>query len=83
MRLLIADDEKELTSALKAYFSHHNYMVDVTDNGNDTLKKAGTGIYDGIILDIMMPRPDGLQVLKQLREDHVETPVLLLSAKGK
>lgn len=82
MRLLIADDEKELTSALKAYFSHHNYMVDVTDNGNDTLKKAGTGIYDGIILDIMMPGPDGLQVLKQLREDHVETPVLLLSAKG-
>ena len=82
MRLLIADDEKELTNALKAYFSHHNYVADVADNGNDALKQAAAGIYDGIILDIMMPGMDGLQVLRQLRAAHVEAPVLLLSAKG-
>ncbi|MGN0293033.1 MAG: response regulator transcription factor [Lachnospiraceae bacterium] len=82
MRLLIADDEKELTNALNAYFSHHNYVVDVADNGNDALKQAVSGIYDGIILDIMMPGMDGLQVLRQLRDARVETPVLLLSAKG-
>lgn len=82
MRLLIADDERELTNALNMYFSHHNYVVDVVDNGNDALEHAVTGIYDGIILDIMMPGMDGLEVLKRLRSSHVETPVLLLSAKG-
>lgn len=82
MRLLIADDERELTNALSMYFSHHNYMVDVVDNGNDALEHAVTGIYDGIILDIMMPCMDGLEVLKSLRSKNVDTPVLLLSARG-
>ncbi|MDY2628702.1 MAG: response regulator transcription factor [Lachnospiraceae bacterium] len=82
MRLLIADDEKELTSALKMYFSHHNYVVDVADNGRKALEQAMSGIYDGIILDIMMPYMDGLQVLQTMRDNDVQTPVLLLSAKG-
>lgn len=82
MRLLIADDEKELTSALKMYFSHHNYVVDVADNGREALEQAMSGIYDGIILDIMMPYMDGLQVLQTMRDNDVQTPVLLLSAKG-
>lgn len=82
MRLLIADDEKELTSALKMYFSHHNYVVDVADNRREALEQAMSGIYDGIILDIMMPYMDGLQVLQTMRDNDVQTPVLLLSAKG-
>ena len=68
MRLLLADDEKELSNALVAILKHNNYTVDAVYNGTDALDYALTGDYDGIILDIMMPGLDGMEVLKKLRD---------------
>jgi DNA-binding response OmpR family regulator len=81
MRLLLADDEKELVSALVAILKHSNYTVDAVYNGTDALDYALTGEYDGIILDVMMPGLDGMEVLKKLRDEGVSTPVLFLTAK--
>jgi DNA-binding response OmpR family regulator len=81
MRLLIADDEKELASALVAILKHSNYSVDAVYNGTDALDYALTGDYDGIILDVMMPGLDGMEVLKKIREKGLSTPVLFLTAK--
>ncbi len=81
MRLLLADDEKELSNALVAILKHSNYTVDAVYNGTDALDYALTGSYDGIILDIMMPGMDGTEVLKKLRDEGISTPVLFLTAK--
>lgn len=81
MRLLVADDEKELTNALVAILKHSNYSVDAVYNGTDALDYALAGEYDGIILDIMMPGMDGTEVLKKLRDKGLTTPVLFLTAK--
>ena len=81
MRLLIADDEVELANALSAILKHSNYTVDAVYNGTDALDYALTGDYDGIILDIMMPGLNGMEVLKQLRDKGLSTPVLFLTAK--
>ena len=81
MKLLVADDEKELVSALVAILKHSNYTVDAVYNGTDALDYALAGDYDGIILDIMMPGMDGTQVLKKIREEGISTPVLFLTAK--
>ncbi len=81
MRLLLADDEKELSNALVAILKHSNYTVDAVYNGTDALDYALTSEYDGIILDIMMPGLDGMEVLKALREKGISTPVLFLTAK--
>ena len=82
MRLLIADDERDITKALKAVLERSKYTVDVVDNGADALAYARSGAYDGIILDIMMPCRDGLSVLRELRGEGVTAPVLLLTARG-
>ena len=81
MKLLLADDEKELSNALVAILKHSNYTVDAVYNGNDALDYALAGDYDGIILDIMMPGMDGMEVLKKIREKGLSTPVLFLTAK--
>ncbi|WP_026521444.1 response regulator transcription factor [Butyrivibrio sp. VCB2001] len=81
MKLLLADDEKELVSALVAILKHSNYTVDAVYNGTDALDYALAGDYDGIILDIMMPGMDGMEVLKKIREKGLPTPVLFLTAK--
>ena len=81
MKLLLADDEKELSNALVAILKHSNYTVDAVYNGIDALDYALTGDYDGIILDIMMPGMDGMEVLKKLRAENISTPVLFLTAK--
>lgn len=82
MRLLLAEDEKELSKALVAILKHENYSVDAVYNGKEALDYIETGIYDGIILDIMMPEVDGLTVLRKMRENKNATPVLLLTAKS-
>ncbi len=82
MRLLIAEDDSDIARALTALFEHNNYTVDAVANGNDAYDYCVSGNYDGIILDIMMPGMDGLEVLKRLRADSVNTPVLLLTARG-
>lgn len=82
MRLLIAEDDRDIAKALTALFEHNNYSVDAVYNGNDGYDYAVEGHYDGIILDIMMPGMDGLEVLRALRNAGVKTPVLLLTARG-
>lgn len=82
MRLLLAEDERELSNALTAILKHQHYAVDAVYNGNDALAYGMAANYDGIILDIMMPGKDGIEVLRELRERGVATPVLLLTAKG-
>ncbi len=82
MRLLIAEDDTDISRALTALFAHNNYSTDAVYNGNDAYDYALEGNYDGIILDIMMPGMDGLQVLQALRKNGIKTPVLLLTAKG-
>lgn len=82
MRILVADDEPEMTMVLTALLRREHYSVDVVDNGQDALDYGLTENYDGLILDIMMPKLDGLQVLRGLRAQNVTTPVLLLTAKS-
>ena len=82
MRLLLAEDEVELANALSAVLKHKNYSVDAVYNGIDAYNYAIAQDYDGIILDIMMPGMDGIQVLTKLRENGIDSPVLLLTAKS-
>lgn len=82
MRLLLAEDEKELVEALKVILEHDHYSVDAVFNGQDALDYLENGEYDGAILDIMMPKLDGLTVLKTIRARGSSLPVLLLTAKA-
>lgn len=82
MRLLVAEDEQELAKALKAILTHNNYSVDTVYDGADALDYALAGNYDGIILDLMMPKMNGLDVLRELRSRSIPVPVLILTAKS-
>lgn len=82
MRLLLAEDEKELSNALVVILKHSNYSVDAVYNGQDALDYLMNGDYDGAILDIMMPKMDGITVLKKVRESGNSVPILLLTAKS-
>lgn len=82
MRLLLADDEQELSQALVAILSHAGYQVDSSPDGEDALYKLDANGYDLVILDIMMPKVDGLTVLRHLRERGDEVPVLMLTARA-
>ncbi|MBO5714128.1 MAG: response regulator transcription factor [Clostridia bacterium] len=82
MKLLLVDDEKQLVDALSVILKQNNYSVDSALNGEDGLDLALSGIYDLIILDVMMPKLDGFSVLKEIRNNNISTPVLILSAKS-
>jgi DNA-binding response OmpR family regulator len=82
MRILLAEDEKEMSNALIAILKHNNYSIDAVYDGMDALDYGLSGNYDVIILDIMMPKLNGLEVLAQLREKGIPTPILLLTAKS-
>ena len=82
MRLLLAEDEVELAKALGVILRHNNYSVDTVHNGEDALCYLQNGNYDGAILDIMMPKLDGLSVLRKIREEGNGIPVLILTAKS-
>lgn len=82
MRILVADDEPEMTMVLEALLKREHYSVDVVHNGQDALDYGLAENYDCLVLDIMMPRLDGIQALRALRAEHVATPVLLLTAKS-
>jgi two-component system response regulator ArlR len=82
MRLLVAEDEIAMAEAVEDVLRYHHYSVQTVQNGEDALYLAKTEEFDGIILDIMMPKLDGLSVLQALRQDHIHTPVLLLTAKS-
>ena len=82
MRLLLAEDEKSLSRALVKILEHSNYSVDAAYDGEEALDFLDVTDYDGIVLDIMMPKVDGLTVLRTLRARGDLTPVLLLTAKS-
>lgn len=81
MKLLYAEDEPALSEAVVDYLTYHKYIVDAVYDGADAYDYAISSEYDGIILDIMMPKRDGLEVLSALRRNGCRTPVLLLTAK--
>ncbi|MFE6074688.1 MULTISPECIES: response regulator transcription factor [Paenibacillus] len=82
MRILIAEDEVHLAEAVSQILKKHNYSVDMVHDGRSGLDYALSGIYDLLLLDIMMPEMDGITVLKKLRSEGNHTPVILLTAKG-
>lgn len=81
MRLLLAEDEKALSNALVALLKHAGYSVDAVYNGADAVDYLESGVYDGAILDIMMPKVDGITALKTIRAKGNAVPVLLLTAR--
>ena len=81
MRLLLAEDERSLARALTVLLRKNNYEVDAVYDGEEAMAYLGSGNYDGAILDIMMPKRDGIDVLCQLRRQGNRLPVLLLTAK--
>lgn len=82
MRLLMVEDEKYMAEAVAQVLKKNNYSVDLVYNGEDGLDYGLSGIYDIIILDIMLPKMDGLSILKELRKNGIETPCILLTARG-
>ena len=81
MRLLIAEDDPKLLKSLVHIFETNHYVVDGVSDGSLAFDYATSGEYDGIVLDIMMPGIDGINLLKKLRKDGVTTPALFLTAK--
>ena len=82
MRLLLEEDEKEMTNAVCAVLKHEHFSVDAVYDGQDAYDYLETGEYDGAILDIMMPKMDGITVLKKIRAKGISTPVIMLTAKS-
>lgn len=82
MRLLLAEDEIELANALSAILKHNGYDTDVANDGALALEKATVSDYDAVILDVMMPKLDGLEVLSKMRSAGNSTPVIILTAKS-
>ena len=82
MRILVVEDELHLSEALSHILKKNNYTVDVANDGETGLDNALSGIYDVIVLDIMLPKTDGITVLKTLRSEGFDTPVILLTAKN-
>ncbi|MBQ4302332.1 MAG: response regulator transcription factor [Oscillospiraceae bacterium] len=82
MKLLYAEDEKSLSEAVVDVLEYNKFSVDAVYDGMDALDYARSGHYDGIILDVMMPKLSGLEVLERLRAAGSKTPILLLTAKS-
>lgn len=82
MRILFAEDEAPLNKALTKILQRNNYTVDSVFNGEDALNYLSSGLYDLAILDIMMPKLDGISVLKKIREQKNGIPVIMLTAKS-
>ena len=81
IRILIVDDEERIRRLLKMYLERENYLIEEAEDGNEALEKAFANDYDIILLDLMMPGKDGIEVCRELREKKA-TPVIMLTAKG-
>ena len=81
MQILVVEDDIRLADALSQILREQKYMVDLVHDGQDGLDYACSGIYDVIILDVMLPKRDGFSVASELRRQNVRTPILLLTAK--
>ena len=82
MRILLAEDEKSLSRVLVTIFEKNHYSVDPVYNGEDALTFLQSGNYDAAVLDIMMPKMDGITVLRKVREAGSQIPILMLTAKS-
>lgn len=82
MKLLYAEDEKHLSRAISTILQHNDYDVDNAYDGEEALELVYENNYDVIILDIMMPKKDGIEVLKEIRSKNISTPVIMVTAKG-
>lgn len=82
MRILLAEDERSLARAIVKIFEKNNYSADAVHNGEDALIYLESGNYDVVVLDVMMPKMDGITVLKKLRASGNQIPVLMLTAKA-
>jgi DNA-binding response OmpR family regulator len=82
MRILIIEDEKRLANTLADIISGGNDIADISNDGESGLDNAFSGIYDAIVLDVMLPKIDGLEILRRLRAGKVNTPVLMLTARA-
>ena len=82
MRVLVAEDDPKLLKTLLHIFRSNQFAADGVSNGNDALAYALSGEYDGLVLDIMMPGLDGVEVLRRLRRERITTPALFLTAKS-
>ena len=82
MRILLAEDERSLSRAVIALLEKNNYSADAVYDGQEALEYLEAGNYDALILDLMMPKMDGLTVLRTLREQGNPIPVLILTAKS-
>lgn len=82
MRLLLAEDEKSLSRAVKAILEKNNFSVDAVYDGAEAVEYLEAGNYDGVIMDVMMPRMDGITALKKIRAAGKMVPVLILTAKS-
>ena len=82
MQILIVEDDVRLAKAVGKILEENNYQVDMVHDGQSGLDYAESGIYDVVILDVMLPKMDGFEVAKQIRRAGVDTPVLMLTARG-
>ena len=82
LKLLIAEDERDLAEALTAFFEKNQFTVDAVYNGADAFDYASEGAYDAVILDVMMPKMNGIEVLRRLRDKGINTPIMMLTAKA-
>ncbi len=82
MRLLIAEDERDLAEALTVFFEKNHFSVDAVYDGFSAYEYGISGAYDAIILDVMMPKMNGFEVLQKLRREGVKAPIMMLTAKG-
>ena len=83
MRILVIEDDKRVSSFIRRGLREEGYTVDTASDGEAGLLSAQTGAYDLMILDLLLPKQDGLEVLKTLRNEQVKTPVLILTAKDR
>ncbi len=81
MKALLVEDKKQLADALREYLKMHKVDAVVRLDGKEGYQEAKTGNYDVIVLDLMLPYMDGLSIIRQLREDKIDTPILVLTAK--
>ena len=82
MRLLIAEDEEDLAEVLSVFFEKNHFTVETVHNGFDAYEAATQEQYDALILDVMMPKMNGIEVLQKLRAEKVSAPIMMLTAKG-
>lgn len=82
MRILLAEDERSMSRALVAILTKNNYSVDAVYDGEEALRYLKTGDYDAAVLDIMMPKLDGIEVLKAIRKEGNLIPIIMLTAKS-